>query len=314
MEGGMSEYWLHLKGFRRLQNLSYRLHSPDQRFSETERYLKTVFYCQSTLSRSTDCNQPPLPWSSHSLDSEPSHESIDTQCLQHTYGVTHTLLRFINDITKLSQHALYYSLRGLSLPEGLQRARVILGERVLLWNVEHEEIVLFDESEAAILTAQTMRLHILAFAYAVQVYYITHLVLPVDPSGRNNGEIVVKLRQQVLHVTSCLQRIEIIKRDNPGVFQKPMAPILWPGFIASCEAEPRDRELWLEWWGGMLRYRIGNIQPLWNTVQAAWRTRDEDSLGLNRSDRGNGNDQDCAIDLPLWRGLLQDEQAMIFAL
>ncbi|KAJ5207580.1 fungal-specific transcription factor domain-containing protein [Penicillium cf. viridicatum] len=314
MEGGMSELGLHLKGFKRLQILSNRLQSPIQKLCKTERYLKTVFYCQSTLSRSTDCGLPPLPWPSHLLESDAADESIDNHCLQHTYGVTHTLLRFIHNIKTLSRHLAYYSSRGLNLPDALERERAAVGEKLLLWNIECEEIVLFDESEAAHLAAKITKLHVLAFSYAIQVFYMTHLVLPVDLGELSNGEIAVKLQHQVSCVASCLRKIEVIKRDNPGVFRKPMAPIMWPGYIASCEAEPEDRGLWLEWWEGMLRYRIGNIQPLWNAVQGTWRSRDEDAFGLSGRGEGSSDSQCLSRCLPLWRGFLRGRQDMIFAL
>ncbi|KAF7515338.1 hypothetical protein PCG10_003379 [Penicillium crustosum] len=310
----MSEYWLHLKGFKRLQILCDRLQSPIQKLCKTERYLKTVFYCQSTLSRSTDCGLRPLPWPSHLLESDVADDSIDNHCLQHTYGVTHTLLRFIHNIKTLSRHLTYYSLQGLSLPNGLERERVAVGEKLLLWNIECEEIVLFDQSEAARLTAKITRLHVLAFSYAIQVFYMTHLVLPVDLGDPTNDEIAVKLQQQISQVASCLQRIEIIKRDNPRVFRKPMAPILWPGYIASCEAEPGNRDLWLEWWADMRRYQIGNIQPLWNAVQETWKSRDEDTFGLSGRGEGNSHNQGLSRCLPLWRGFLRGRQDMIFAL
>lgn len=310
----MSEYWVHLKGFKHLQILSYRLQYPIHRVCKTERYLNTVFYCQSTLSRSTDSCLPLLPWPSHLLESDAAHESIDNHCLQHTYGVTHTLLRFIHNIKTLSQHFMYYSSRGLDLPDGLERARVALNNKLLLWNIEDEEIVLFDESKTGTLTERITRLHIRAFSYAIQVFYITHLVLQVDLGELDGSEIAVKLQHQISCVASCLQRIEMIKRDNPGVFRKPMAPILWPGFIASCEAEPGDRGLWLEWWQGMLSYRIGNIQPLWNAVQEAWKSKDEHAFVFGGKGESNNDNLGFSRCFPPCRELLRGRQAMIFAL
>ena len=54
-----------------------------------------------------------------------------------------------------------------------------------------------------------------------------------------------------------------------------MAPIVWPGFIAACEAGPEQRPLWRVWWIGVQRYSIGSIGVLWGVVQEVWEMRDE---------------------------------------
>ena len=56
-----------------------------------------------------------------------------------------------------------------------------------------------------------------------------------------------------------------------------MAPIVWPGFIAACEAEANEQPLWRAWWIGVRQYRIGSIQALWDVVQEVWRRQQHDS-------------------------------------
>ena len=46
-----------------------------------------------------------------------------------------------------------------------------------------------------------------------------------------------------------------------------MAPVVWPGLIASCEADTTDREMWQSWWTMVQKYRIGSIARLWSVVR-----------------------------------------------
>ena len=49
-----------------------------------------------------------------------------------------------------------------------------------------------------------------------------------------------------------------------------MAPVVWPGFIAACEAADEDRDAWQRWWVRVQSYRIGSIATMWTVVQEVW--------------------------------------------
>ena len=75
-----------------------------------------------------------------------------------------------------------------------------------------------------------------------------------------------------------------------------MAPVVWPGFIASCEADTEDRELWRTWWTMVQKYRIGSIVRLWGLVREAWDMRDARS-----------------VEIPAWAAILRSKGLRIIS-
>jgi hypothetical protein len=60
-----------------------------------------------------------------------------------------------------------------------------------------------------------------------------------------------------------------------------LAPITWPGFIASCNILKDRRDAWKEWWQHILAYKIGNIEKQWDIMQKIWEKLDEmEQLGI----------------------------------
>ncbi|MBE7181343.1 MAG: hypothetical protein INR71_09085, partial [Terriglobus roseus] len=133
--------------------------------------------------------------------------------------------------------------------------------------------------------------HQLAFAHGLRVYYHTR----IQPCPR------AQMQTHVRRVGHYLLRLEELrqqqqnypKQNYPNTTSGRIggASIMWPGFIAACEADDVNdhhdddgedangerggtRHLWRTWWSRMLAYRIGNIACLWDVVQAAWRARD----------------------------------------
>lgn len=62
------------------------------------------------------------------------------------------------------------------------------------------------------------------------------------------------------------------------------APMTWPAFVASCEAEPEDRMVWERWWERVLRYGIANLERQWKVVRGVWEGIDKDGGGNQRID------------------------------
>jgi arginine metabolism regulation protein II len=146
---------------------------------------------------------------------------------------------------------------------------------------------------------KVLKLHILAFYHAVCIFNFTHLVLPLLAHDEARRARRQELHLHVSQVLAHLQTIETIKRQNPGVFSSQAASILWPGFIACCEARQEDTPGWMEWWEQMLTYRIGNIASLYETVKEVWRLHDREE-----------NDGS----MPLWRVCLMERKRVIIAL
>ncbi|KAL5342233.1 hypothetical protein BJX70DRAFT_338776 [Aspergillus crustosus] len=117
--------------------------------------------------------------------------------------------------------------------------------------------------------AQTLlTLHTLAFYHAIQVFHLMHLLLPLshlDPASIFN--IQTQIHTQIRCALIILLEIEHLKSSTPGLSITLTAPIIWPGFIASCAASPEERTNCKQWWNMMLGYRIGKVRGLWRTVQ-----------------------------------------------
>ncbi|KAL2835672.1 fungal-specific transcription factor domain-containing protein [Aspergillus pseudoustus] len=304
----MSEFPLHLSAFRALQlqyqekyrNGSGRAQSMIS--PPAEKYLNTIFYLQSTLSLSTDCDLTPVPWPTHPQRACRRESSLyailalDDDCLQYTYGTTTQITMFIHATATLFRSISYYASEGGGVPESLLQAIRNLSEKVDAWSIDLENIINFPSVEMG----KVMRMHILAFHNATCIFVLTHLILPLsaDPEARQtlSGQIRFHSSQSL----SRLQSIEDIKQQTSRVFQHQTASILWPGFIASCEAAQEDRPGWIAWWEQMLTYRIGNIASLYETVVDVW----------HLADRW----QNSSSSLPAWRMLLREKGRVIIAL
>jgi arginine metabolism regulation protein II len=147
---------------------------------------------------------------------------------------------------------------------------------------------------------KVMRMHILAFHDAACIFLVTHLILslPADPETRQTLSDQVRFHSS--QALTRLRSIEDIKQQTPHIFQHQTASILWPGFIASCEAAQGDRPGWIAWWEQMLTYRIGNIASLYETVVDVWQLADRQ--------------QNSSSSLPVWRMLLREKGRVIIAL
>ncbi|KAL4958740.1 transcription factor domain-containing protein [Aspergillus stella-maris] len=277
----MSEFPLHLAAFRALQaQFQQRNRNGPAETLETspaERYLTSIFYLQSTLSLSTNCELTPVPW-----PSDPQRTVNDT-CLQYTYGTTKCLAMFIRAAATLFRSMSYYISAGVQLPAGLQDAVYTLLSKLNSWSLAAENIIELPDFT----TMKVMKLHILAFHDAIHIFCEAH---------KASSE---EIRLRASRVLTHLQCIENIKQENSRIFYTQAASILWPGFIASCEAVGEDRSGWTKWWEHMLTYRIGNIASLYATVREVWQ--------LSNSGQGSSK-------IPVWRVLLKKKKVIIIAL
>ncbi|KAH8703776.1 fungal-specific transcription factor domain-containing protein [Talaromyces proteolyticus] len=307
MEGNLLEYWHHLKGFQQLRLLQGATTSS----KSIQTYLQTIFYFQSTLSQSTDCSLPQIPWpvdtrgSLMHIQALTAIPDIDNHLLQQTYSITSTLVMFIRLITCLSQHVSYFISEQLSLPKIFCDALATLEKNLHLYDIGCEKLINMTPIQSTL-----FRLHLLAFQQAIHIYYLTSLVLPLE-TQESHGTSCIELRVQryARQVGNYLLRIEFLKRESTTPcdgFQT--APIPWPGFIASCEADPSQRQLWTEWWTGMLGYQIGNIHVLFEIVQDVWRSRDQlQGKETDKREYGEGR-------LPIWKRVLSRGKKRILAL
>ncbi|KAH8701525.1 fungal-specific transcription factor domain-containing protein [Talaromyces proteolyticus] len=256
IEGRMAEYWIHLDGCDQLLR--------KRNYGESSRQLKTIYSFLVTLSNTTLYDLPSLPWSEDECNFNmlPALSTIpNDSSLEFTYGITSTLATMMSLTTKLSQHILFYASRNQPLPHTLEAACEILGKHISEWSISSEPLSSIDSSDPV--TLSVAKLHILAFGHALNVYYHTRIRL-CEPHT---------MAFYVNAVAEDLQSIEAFRKlqDHRGPVS---ASVMWPGFIAACEATPSRRSVWQAWWADMLTYRIGNIPHLWQVVQDVWAARD----------------------------------------
>jgi arginine metabolism regulation protein II len=217
------------------------------------------------ISESTNWSLVPIPWEESSTAAAAAMPPFyEDGTLETTYGITASLAALIFRITKLAQSIRYYNVHSIDPPPALQVAceslAVSIGSLPTRQDAagipqdcdEHVQILLME--------------HIDAFALGIKVYFHVSVV-------SCSQERLDKLVQEI----SCkLNMIEEQKQSTERRYAK-TATILWPGFVASCEARKDHRDLWRRWWSDMVSYGIGNIEALWNIVQESWLLRDAGS-------------------------------------
>jgi arginine metabolism regulation protein II len=263
MEGSMGEFWLHLQG---LERLAKQLQQQGKLSPLVDRLITNSTFL-STIADTTTLDLTALPWSNDTPPPAIPYHTLPHSdfILEVTYGITPSLADLMRRIVALSRHISFYVSTNEPFPTALTSACTDLSDAISQWSVDCEPLSrLYPSSnnEPALRMAQK---HFSAFVHGLRVYYHTR-ILPCPPA---------QMSHYVSQVAQDLMALETI-RTQAGYDSNVAATLTWPGFIASCEANKGpDREVWYQWWGGMLRYRIGNIAQLWKVVQEAWALRDE---------------------------------------
>lgn len=256
MEGSMSEYQVHLNGVNRIcKQMRDQSIEPDRR-------LVTISSFLTVLSDTTSVDLRPVPWSTtNAFPNSGSNMFTDDCNLEVTYGITATLANYIHQVTILSQNISHFISQNLPIHPTLLSACYEFSKTISSWSIDWENLT---SLPAANCNVSLGKIHILAFAQSLKIYFHTR-VLPCTDS---------EMALYVQRVAEYLMEIEAV-RAQQGRILDITASIMWPGFIASCEAEPDARDIWYEWWEGMQKYQIGNISKLWSVVKHAWAMRDE---------------------------------------
>lgn len=251
----MNEFWIHLDATKELVR---RLRAQVLSGSSGEHFINISYFLR-ILSDSTDINILPTPWFPDTGRASPFIG--DGHTLEYTYGITAKLAGFLGRACALARNAAYYKSRDCVTPEGFMLACDELLDDLSEWHISQEPLESF--SNTGDITTLLASKHILAFAEGIRVYYHTR----VDPCDQP------AMKSLVDSIASHLTGIEDIKRRT-GYDATPTATIPWPGFMASCQAKPPARDVWVKWWTQMLDYRIGNIHGLWFVVREVWSLQD----------------------------------------
>lgn len=216
-----------------------------------------------------------LPWAGQSDRLAAAEDRIirSSGCYEYVYGITPTIAVALSKTCRLAEHLVYFRQNnqdGANIPDGILEACEELGNTLQSWQFEREDITSISRNDVlgfSILTHQAKAWHA-----ATLVYYCTRI----------QGAEPIDLIQETDLVLEHLLIAEEIKAKAETIKQKQhLAPITWPGFIASCNILKDKRDAWKEWWQHMLAYKIGNIAKQWDIVQKIWEKLDQmEQLGI----------------------------------
>jgi arginine metabolism regulation protein II len=234
----MTEFWFHLDGCERLQWLIPN----SQTLQEPYKQLHTVCSFMATMARSTQLDFAPIPWPDiESTEDMLAHIATPFDLYDHslefTYGITTSLACLIHTTTKLNQHVSYYTFNHLPLPDTLQLAVDCHHENIANWSLAEESFSSIRPMDQE--TLSIIRHHAIAFHRAICIHFHTFLLPALST-------IIAAYSQTTVE---NLIAAESLKRAHGARYGwKSMAPVVWPGLIASCEATVEDRDLWRAWW------------------------------------------------------------------
>lgn len=208
-----------------------------------------------------------LQWTGQNDRRVVAEDSIiaSSSCYEYLYGTTPTLAAAINQTCRLAEHLSHFRQnKEDEIPDEFAEACEEVGNKLQSWQFEGESVKSIphrDELGFLILTHQAKAWHAAAL-----IYYYTRIqgVEPID------------LIQETDLVMQHSRAAEDVKLKWGAMQQKEsLAPITWPGFIASCNILKDKRDSWRKWWEHMLSYRIANIEKQWEVVQQIWETLDQ---------------------------------------
>ncbi|KAJ4246558.1 hypothetical protein NW762_013499 [Fusarium torreyae] len=230
--------------------------------SHSTRQLSEIGSFLSLLARTFEFQPSTASWPCNILSLE--QEVIESSsCYEYMYGITPAIAGAIHHTCHLAEHLSQFRNAEQDLPEDFLEACERLGNKLESWHFESENITSIsreDELRFLLLTYQAKAWHAAAL-----IYYF----------HRIQGTPSEHLTQEVDCVLENLNAAEEIK---PVSDTATMAPITWPGLIASLATTKTKRHLWATWWQKMARYRIANIYKQWGLVQQIWGVMDRDEV------------------------------------
>lgn len=261
MHGDMDQFWTHLDASMRISELL----RPVAWERPRSRSMANICNFLHVISESTNWSLVPILWEESSATAKATMPLFyEDGTLETTYGITAGLAELISRITRLAQTIRYYNSHSISQPPGLQATLEHLANAVESLPTPQDTAGIPQDCDEHV--RKLLEEHIDAFALGIKVYY--HVSM-----GSCSRE---RLDDFVQEVGCKLNMIEEQKKSTERRYTK-TATIMWPGFVASCEARQDHRDLWRRWWSDMSSYGIGNIEALWTIVQESWLLRDSGS-------------------------------------
>ncbi|KAJ5994400.1 hypothetical protein N7451_010124 [Penicillium sp. IBT 35674x] len=246
--GEDADFPIHLKGCRQLRECheSKASESPSQK-------VNSICHFLTLLGRTTSPELPVTHVANEWCLEKPLFDSSDTH-IEYIYGITPTLGNLLHRTCQIAEALSTYDRQHI--PKSLQNARNALRAELLTWSLATDDCHLV-KSEAAINMLDIIRRQACAFHSAVLIFYYRAI----------ENHPLIDPQQEVLTVWENLTIAEQNK-DHDLQDQRYGAPMSWPGFIAACEAV--TRQPWVEWWGKVQKYNLGNFRRQWDIIQEVW--------------------------------------------
>lgn len=236
--------------------------------SGTTRQLNDIGAFLALLLRTTSFTVPASAW-----DPEPDHIGPDKSqpsvqsgsCLAYVYGITPRIVTAIHETCRLAEHIACYKSDSVEqpIPYGLSAACEALGERLLSWTLESEQIAAIHPAD--LLMTKIFYHHASAWHAAALIYYYRR-IQQYDLDG---------LIEEIKTVIDHMEAVEDLKAASHSENIARMAPITWPMFVASCDASGSMAALCRAWWERIQYYGIANISTQWHVVQQVWARKEQ---------------------------------------
>jgi arginine metabolism regulation protein II len=276
MDGGINDHWIHLEAARSLQESMSRFRLLSRQTRQLNTICKMLRLFAQTVQAIPRFESSPVEYTG--LDNL-GLDDLEA-CIEFTYGITHFLANAIFKIFHLSQCLAH--CHENAYPEALLDACEALGDELLSWKIESESFSTIDATDERMLGVA--KAQATAFYNATLIYYFRS----IQRCERK------ELRAEQRATLEAMNLAEDLKSNSPQHHHWP-APITWPAFIASCEAEDGDRLGWSRWWARVQDYRMNNYLKQRGIVERIWQRID---------------DSDISID---WREILAEMDIMVIA-
>ncbi|KAL0934575.1 uncharacterized protein CTRU02_211374 [Colletotrichum truncatum] len=258
MSGCEADFAIHLQGTQQLRNRRRKW----RHISRETRQLNEISDFLHLLARTMAFSSSPRPWPSvNTQDTEGFVASgIESDCcFGYMYGITTVTATNIFETCRLAEYLSWYKEYQEPIPDGLLEACESLGDRLCCWSFQAESSRHISDDEDAF---EIFRHHSNAWHLAALTYYHRRIQ---RCCSHDHDQVIAKIAEH-------MHAVEDIKERSASNAAKRMAPIMWPAFVASCEATFHDT--WTLWWQRVQSYHIANYQRLWEVIQQIWQKQE----------------------------------------
>lgn len=251
LEGSLQEYWVHLTGVAKLEASMADMFPTYRKTRFMPMFSFLTIIAQSTVPDLSKVD--PLPVDIF-FGTTPDGNTEQSEDLIFGYGITPQLANLLNQATILAKRHDSPSVDD-EFRKDCTRFKARL-EQNPLDGIELHETGKYDTDAVRQAVA-----HVQAFYHSIKIYFYTR-------AWTCDAETLAS------YVSQAAESLFAVEKTRLHGEHKSTTSIAWPGFIASCEAEPNARDVWRKWWAIMQSRSIRAVPLMWDVVQRSWELRD----------------------------------------